>query len=135
MPVPKRVLPRMSADDYDYNGQDDAPFVRTQTRLRVRRGLIPESLWGKILAGTLLFFAISAMGGGGMVMVRLFLLHDPRFLIDTSSNIQINGNSHVSRPQLLSVFGEDIGRNVFYVPLAERRRELETLPWVVSMPR
>ncbi len=36
----------------------------------------------------------------------------------------------MNRPQLLSIFGEDIGRNVFYVPLAERRRELETLPWV-----
>jgi len=127
MPVPKRVLPRMSADDYD--DQDDAPFLRSQTRIRVRRGLIPESLWGRILAGIALFLAISAMVAG-MMVVRLFFLHDPRFLIDTASNIQIDGNSHVNRPQLLSIFGEDIGRNVFYVPLAERRRELETLPWV-----
>jgi cell division protein FtsQ len=127
MPVPKRVLPRVTADDY--GDQDEAPFLRSQTRIRVRRGLIPESLWGRILAGTGLFLAISAMVAG-LVMVRLFLLHDPRFLIGSSSNIQINGNSHVNRPQLLSVFGEDIGRNVFYVPLAERRRELETLPWV-----
>jgi len=63
-------------------------------------------------------------------VVRNFLLHDARFLIDSSSEIQINGNSHVSRPQLLSIFGEDIGRNLFHVPLAQRRSELETLPWV-----
>jgi cell division protein FtsQ len=28
------------------------------------------------------------------------------------------------------VFGEDIGRNIFFVPLSERRRELEEIPWV-----
>jgi cell division protein FtsQ len=40
------------------------------------------------------------------------------------------GNSQVTRPELLSVFGSDIGRNIFHVPLAQRRAELEQLPWV-----
>jgi cell division protein FtsQ len=31
---------------------------------------------------------------------------------------------------MLPVFGEDIGRNIFFVPLSERRRQLEQLPWV-----
>jgi cell division protein FtsQ len=31
---------------------------------------------------------------------------------------------------MLPVFGEDIGRNIFFVPLNERRKELEALPWV-----
>jgi cell division protein FtsQ len=127
MPVPKRVLRRVTTDDYD--DESDAGFLRTQTRIRVRRGLIPESLWGKIAAGTGLFLALCAMVAG-MLVVRNFLLHDSRFLIDSSADIQIDGNSHVSRPQLLSIFGEDIGRNLFYVSLAERRKELETLPWV-----
>ncbi len=47
-----------------------------------------------------------------------------------SAAIQIAGNSHMSRAQLLSVFGEDVERNVFRIPLAQRRAELESLPWV-----
>ncbi len=31
---------------------------------------------------------------------------------------------------MLPVFGEDIGRNIFFVPLAERRKQLEQIPWV-----
>jgi cell division protein FtsQ len=31
---------------------------------------------------------------------------------------------------MLPIFGEDIGRNVFFVPLSERRKQLEELPWV-----
>jgi len=127
-PVPKRVLRRVTPDDYD-DERADGGFLRSQTRIRVRQGLIPESLWGKIFAGCGVFILMGAVMAG-MMVVRNFLLHDPRFLIDSSSDIQINGNSHVSRPQLLSIFGEDIGRNLFYVPLTQRRAELETLPWV-----
>ena len=31
---------------------------------------------------------------------------------------------------MLPVFGEDIGRNIFFVPLNERRKQLEAIPWV-----
>jgi len=55
---------------------------------------------------------------------------DARFRIDAASSIQVLGNSQVTRPELLSVFGGDIGRNIFHVPLALRRAELEQLPWV-----
>ncbi len=126
-PVPKRVLRRVTADDFD--DEPDGGFLRTQTRIRVRRGVVPQSVWGKVLAGTALFVMLSAVVAG-LLVVRNFLLHDPRFLIESSSDIQIDGNSHVSRPQLLSIFGEDIGRNLFYVPLSARRAQLETLPWV-----
>lgn len=128
-PVPKRVLRRVTPAEDIYDDSGDGSFLRAQTRIRVRRGLVPTSLWGKILAGCAVFIMICAMIAG-MLVVRNFLLHDSRFLIDSSADIQINGNSHVSRPQLLSIFGEDIGRNLFHVPLAQRRVELETLPWV-----
>jgi cell division protein FtsQ len=31
---------------------------------------------------------------------------------------------------MLPVFGEDIGRNVFFVPVSERREQLEAIPWI-----
>ena len=69
-------------------------------------------------------FAVSAFA------LRNFLEHDARFRIAGTSNIQATGLSQVSRAELLPVFGEDIGRNIFFVPLAERRRQLEQIPWI-----
>ena len=35
-----------------------------------------------------------------------------------------------SRAQVMEVAGADIGRNIFFVPLDERKRQLEQIPWV-----
>jgi cell division protein FtsQ len=67
---------------------------------------------------------------GGAVIIRSYLLHDPRFVIPSSDQIETVGNVHLTRAQLLSVFGADVERNIFKVPLAERRADLERLPWV-----
>jgi cell division protein FtsQ len=63
-------------------------------------------------------------------MTRSFFLHDERFVIQSSSSIGFEGNTHVTRAQLLGIFGEDVERNIFTISLAERRAELEKLPWV-----
>ncbi|HEY0308228.1 MAG TPA: FtsQ-type POTRA domain-containing protein [Acidobacteriaceae bacterium] len=128
-PVPKRVLRRVTPAEEIYDDTGDSSFLRAQTRIRVRRGLVPQSLWGKVFAGFAVFITLCVVIAGGLV-VRKFLLHDSRFQIASSADVQIDGNSHVSRAQLLSIFGEDIGRNLFHVPLAQRRLDLETLPWV-----
>ena len=64
------------------------------------------------------------------IAIRNFFRDDPRFRIASSSSIQIMGNSQVTRSELLSVFGSDLGRNIFFIPLGQRRAALEQLPWV-----
>ena len=59
-----------------------------------------------------------------------FLNSDAHFRISGANNIEAAGLTEVSRAEMLPVFGEDIGRNIFFVPLGERRRQLEELPWV-----
>ncbi|HEX4311486.1 MAG TPA: FtsQ-type POTRA domain-containing protein [Acidobacteriaceae bacterium] len=113
---------------------DDAeePFLRARRRVPVRHGLLPawtRSGWGKLaLVGGLL--AGTGMAIALILGARSFLDHDPRFRIDSSASIQTLGNSQLSRGDLLSVFGSDIGRNLFFVPLTKRRMELEQIPWV-----
>ncbi len=65
-------------------------------------------------------------------MVKGFLLHDERFVIESSSSLEFEGNAHVTRAQMLGIFGADVERNIFTVSLAERRAELERLPWVAN---
>ena len=113
----------------DGEDREEDAFLRARRRVPVRRGLIPASRVGRIGAAAAVVLAIGvllllAIG------IRNFFRDDPRFRIATSSSIQIMGNSQVTRSELLSVFGSDLGRNIFFIPLAARRASLEELPWV-----
>jgi cell division protein FtsQ len=55
-----------------------------------------------------------------------------RFRLDSSDNIAISGTNNVSRAQVRNVMASDIDRNVFFVPLEERKKQLEQIPWVQS---
>jgi cell division protein FtsQ len=89
----------------------------------------PRSTFGRILLGGATFIVLSVLVTTG-ILVRRFLIHDPHFRIPGASSIQSTGLSEVNRTEVLPVFGEDIGRNIFFVPLAERRKQLEAIPWV-----
>ena len=129
-----RPLPPFSEADsarpfVDEGDEDELPVLRTRRRIPVKRGRVPKGRLGRILilggvAGAVaLVIAI-------LVSIHNFFMTDARFRIDSASSIQVLGNSQVTRPELLSVFGSDIGRNIFHVPLTVRRAELELLPWV-----
>jgi cell division protein FtsQ len=76
--------------------------------------------------------AVAVVGGLATTafLTYHFLTSDVRFRIAGADNIESTGLTEVSRAELLPVFGEDIGRNVFFVPLEERRRQLEEIPWI-----
>ncbi len=65
-----------------------------------------------------------------IVMIRHTLERDPRFRIAGSEDIQATGLTEVSRAEMMPVFGEDMGRNIFFVPIDARRKELEQIPWI-----
>ncbi len=76
------------------------------------------------------FLAVVGVIFAGLAGLRSALLHDSRFVMTTSEDVQIVGNHNVTRAAVLSVFGADLERNIFRVPLDERRADLERLPWV-----
>ena len=128
--APERTMHREFTDFDDDLNEDDAPARRRQGGVRVRvRGGLPRSLGGRIgvLVVVLVLLGLCA---SGFVAARTAILHDDRFVIPSSSSIEIQGNQHVTRAQLLSIFGEDVERNIFRVALDERKAELEQLPWV-----
>jgi len=89
----------------------------------------PRTNFGRILLGTAAFIVLSVLVTTGIV-VRHFLYRDPHFRIAGAASIQSSGLSEVNRAEVLPIFGEDIGRNIFFVPLSERRKQLEAIPWV-----
>jgi cell division protein FtsQ len=124
--------PRPARAQAEPEDDADEPFLRARRRVPVRRGLLPgwaRSGWGKLALAVAVLTALGAVAAV-ILGVRDFLDRDPRFRIESSASIQTLGNSQLSRAELLSVFGSDIGRNLFFVPLAKRRAELEQIPWV-----
>jgi len=100
-----------------------------------RFGPPPNPWWrpsGKVGRTILGIAALTALTGLGISihLFKNFLEHDARFRIAGSGNIEATGLAEVTRSQMLPAFGADIGRNIFFVPLAERRDELEKIPWV-----
>jgi cell division protein FtsQ len=91
----------------------------------------PASTFGRV---ALSLAALIVVGGVAtcVYLLQQFLEHDARFRIESSADIAAAGLAEVSRAEMLPVFGEDIGRNIFFVPLAERRKQLEQIPWIES---
>jgi len=108
---------------------DDLVYVPRRGTWRGRLGRMLRSLAGRIVLGVSAMVPLAAATVAG-VAVRSLLLHDNHFILSTSDDIQVEGNAHLSRAQVLSVFAPDLERNIFRMSLAERRADLERLPWV-----
>jgi cell division protein FtsQ len=110
---------------------DEQQFRRAPKRPQVRRGAVTKKVANrlKIAIVALIIFGVFATV---FSVLYSYGKHSWRFRIDSSDNIQITGNKHVSRSQIMQVMGGDIGRNIFFVPLEDRRKQLEQLNWVRS---
>ena len=75
--------------------------------------------------------AFAILGAAGLGLYR-YGEHSWRFRVDSSDQIEVAGAEHVAHAHIMEVMGEDIGRNIFFVPLAQRKLQLEQIPWVES---
>jgi len=131
VPRAGRVLPGMPLEFEDPDADDD---LRPRKRFSPYEEpgppwWRPASTVGRVfltLAALVMLGVLTASG----VLLKTYLQRDARFRIAGTSEIQAIGLTEVSRSEMLPVFGEDIGRNIFFVPLNERRKELESIPWV-----
>lgn len=126
----ERMMAREFTEYEDELEDDDLPARRRQGGVRVKlRGGVPRSRGGKI-AVVVMILVLAGLGAAGAMVVRNGILHDERFMIPSASAIETEGNLHIARGELVTLFGEDIERNIFRVPLEKRKAELEELPWV-----
>jgi cell division protein FtsQ len=125
-----RVLPGMPLE-FDDPEDDDPALSRPRLRYDEPRGSWwrPKSKAGRIFLGLGAVLVLGGLTAAGLTL-KTYLSRDARFRIRGTENIQATGLTEVSRAEMLPVFGEDVGRNVFFVPLTERRKQLEQLPWV-----
>jgi cell division protein FtsQ len=131
VPPPSRALPKIPLEMDDVE-EDELPL---KGRPRFGGGRFdganrPRQRKARVVGRV--FLALAAVGGlaACAFLLNNFLSSDARFRITGTDKITATGLTEVSRAELLPVFGEDIGRNIFFIPLGERRRQLEEIPWV-----
>jgi cell division protein FtsQ len=130
-PASGRNVSGMPVGMPDIDDEDEFASARRQRFEEAQRGpwWRPATKWGRI------FLACGVLTAAGIVLTagyafKTYLEHDSRFRIEGTGNIETSGLSEVTRADVLPVFGEDVGRNVFFVPLSQRRKQLEKIPWI-----
>ena len=133
-PLPDQAFERELFDDtrlLDLEAEQESPFLRGQKRVSVRRNPLPKKTANRLKWAALAVFVLAVLGVFGATLYR-YGKHSWRFRIDSSEQIEISGTQHVTHAQIMEVMGGDIGRNIFFVPLAQRKHQLELIPWVES---
>ena len=115
----------------DLDGEEESPFLRGQKRVSVRRGSLPKRTATRLTWGAIAL-TIVCLTCLGVAALYHYGEHSWRFRVVSSDNIEITGLENVTHAQVMEVLGGDIGRNIFFVPLAERQAQLEQIPWVES---
>ncbi len=115
----------------DLDNEEASPFLRGQKRVPVRRGPLPRKTAQKVKVAAIILLAAAGAATVGTVLYR-YSSHSWRFRLESSDNIEIRGTQNVTRAQVLEVMGADIGRNLFFVPLSDRKKQLEDIAWVES---
>jgi cell division protein FtsQ len=118
---------RLSGDELDAQ----SPFLRANKRVPARRSPLPKRAANRIKVAMLGLLGLAIVGGTALA-VRQYGLKSWRFRIESSDQIKVTGSENVPRAQILDAFGGDISRNVFAVPLEDRKKQLEQIPWVES---
>ena len=115
----------------DLDAEKESPFLRAQKRVSARRGPLPKKTAARLL-WAIVAIAVAAFGSIGVAALYHYGEHSWRFRLQSSDDIEMAGLTNVTRTQVMEVMGGDIGRNVFYIPLDQRQKQLEQIPWVES---
>jgi len=115
----------------DLDAEQESPFLRAQKRVSVRRSPLPRKTATRLL-WVAIAVCIAAATALGAAMFYHYEEHSWRFRLDSSDNIEMAGLSNITRAQVMEVMGGDIGRNIFFIPLDQRQKQLQQIPWVAA---
>ena len=115
----------------DLENDEEPAFLRGQKRVPVRRGPLPKKAANRLKIALLAMVAVGVVGAIALTLYR-YGAHSWRFRVEGSDQIDIVGLHNVTRTQVMDVMGADIGRNIFFVPLDDRKKQLEEISWVES---
>jgi cell division protein FtsQ len=121
----------MDADAYprEVLADEEPRYLRRQKPLEIKRRKFGRKAWKTYLRVTA--WAVAGIAGLWMAyLVWQFLFASRELALIHPEQVEIAGNHNVPRARVLELFTPDRGRSVLRIPLDERRRQLEAIPWV-----
>ncbi len=121
----------IDADAYPQEvlADEEPKYLRRQKPLEIKRRKFGKKAWKTYLR--VAFWSVIALAAAATsYALGHYLLVSPEMALIHSDQVQITGNQYVPRGRVLEIFTADRNRSVLRIPLNERRRQLETIPWV-----
>ena len=115
----------------DLDVDEESPFLRGQKRVSARRSSLPKKTANRLLWAVAAAAVVCAASLAAAALYH-YGEHSWRFRVESSDNIEVTGMQNVTKQQIMEVMGADIGRNIFFIPLAQQKAQLEQIPWVES---
>jgi cell division protein FtsQ len=123
----------MSAEpDYlpaDALAEEEPKYLRRQKPVEIRKRKFSRKAWPlyrRVLAGGI----AALVSGFALYQTGIYFLFSPSVMIESADQIEIEGNRFVSADAIVEKFSADMHHSVVRVPLGERRKALESLPWI-----
>lgn len=109
---------------------DEEPkYLRRQKPLEIKRRKFGRKTWHSFLRITIWTGAGLACAWSAYAGAR-FLLFAPEMRLIHPEQVSVSGNHFVTRASILQLFALDRGKSILRISLAERRAQLEAIPWV-----
>jgi len=121
----------MDADVYPQEvlADEEPKYLRRQKPLEIKRRKFGRKAWMTYLRVSLWILAALALAGMAYVAEN-FLFHAPAMALLKPDQIHITGNHYILPANVLGIFAADRNHGVLRIPLDQRRKQIESLPWV-----
>ncbi|MBZ5500840.1 MAG: FtsQ-type POTRA domain-containing protein [Acidobacteriia bacterium] len=97
--------------------------------MEIKRRKFGRKAWKTYLRVTA--WSAAALAGAWMAyVIGHFLLASPEMALVHPDQVVLTGSHYVPRNSVIEIFAGDRGKSVLRIPLDQRRRQLESIPWV-----
>jgi cell division protein FtsQ len=117
-PYPQEVL-----------AEEEPRYLRRQKPVEIKRRKFGKKAWKSYFRFAVIALVLAGFAGA-LFAIGEFLLTSPALALANPSQVDLAGNHFVARASVLEIFSPDRGRSVLRIPLAQRRAQIEALPWV-----
>ncbi|HXA78566.1 MAG TPA: FtsQ-type POTRA domain-containing protein [Candidatus Acidoferrales bacterium] len=121
----------MDADAYPQEvlADEEPKYLRRQKPLEIKRRKFGRKAWSTYLRVAVWMVAGTA-GSWAAYELGHFLLASPEMALIHPEQVALTGNHHVTPASVLEIFAADRGKSVLRIPIDDRRRQIEALPWI-----
>jgi cell division protein FtsQ len=121
----------MDAEAYPQEilADEEPKYLRRQKPLEIKRRKFGKRAW-KGYARVSLWAGIGIAAAGVSYMIGHFLMAAKEMALIHPDQVQISATPYVTANSVREIFRADRDRSVLRIPLDERRRQIESLPWV-----